>query len=90
MNKSSKSEREQEKYFEIAYLLRGQTQWASAHSLGANEREAMDNFVVDYSPSHGVLVAVCVFGDDKISSDALAKLFAPMSKLFRKPVEPQE
>lgn len=65
-----------ERYFEIGYLLRGQKQWKSGHTLSTDEQSAISNFLMDYSPSMGTIVGVHVFGDDGISSSVLEKLHA--------------
>ncbi len=77
MNKpQTEQPKKKEKYFEIGYLLRGQKEWKSGHTLSTDEQGAISNFLTDYSPSMGTIVGVHVFGDDEISNAALEKLRA--------------
>jgi hypothetical protein len=57
MSKTKQLEK-QEQYFEIGFLLRGETQWGSGHTLGESETDAIRNFLIDFSPSMGTIVGI--------------------------------
>ncbi len=79
--KSHRTERpeKKEQYFEIGFLLRGETEWGSGHTLATDEQSAIRNFLSDFSPSMGVIVGLYAFGNDEVSRQVLEKLHPPVA-----------
>ncbi len=77
MSKTKQSEK-QERY-EIGFLLKGKSEWGSGHTLGESETDAIRNFLIDFSPSFGTLVAVYAHLDDAVSLQVFKKLHGPVA-----------
>ncbi len=75
----TKQSEKQERYFEIGFLLRGETEWGSGHTLATDESSAIRNFLIDFSPSMGTLVAVYAHLDDDVSLQVFKKLHRPVA-----------
>jgi len=69
---------EKQERYEIGFLLKGQSKWGSGHTLGESETDAIRNFLIDFSPSHGTLVAIYAHLDDDVSLQVLKKLHRPV------------
>jgi hypothetical protein len=78
MSKTKQLEK-QEQYFEIGFLLRGETQWGSGHTLGESETDAIRNFLIDFSPSMGTIVGIYAHRDDDVSLQVFKKLHRPVA-----------
>jgi hypothetical protein len=50
----------EERYYQLEFLLRGKTEWYPGMTLATDEQDAIRNFLSDYSPSMGTIVAVRV------------------------------
>jgi hypothetical protein len=49
---------EEERFFDIEYLLDGESEYQWGMTLATDETDALRNFCVDYSPSMGQIVAI--------------------------------
>jgi hypothetical protein len=78
MSKTKQLEK-QEQYFEIGFLLKGQSKWGSGHTLGESETDAIRNFLIDISPSHGTIVGIYAHLDDDVSLQVFKKLHRPVA-----------
>jgi hypothetical protein len=78
MSKTKQLEK-QEQYFEIGFLLKGQSKWGSSHTLGESETDAIRNFLIDISPSHGTIVGIYAHLDDDVSLQVFKKLHRPVA-----------
>ena len=63
------NQKKKEQYFDLEFLLRGKSEWYPGTTLATDEQSAISNFLIDYSPSMGTIVAVHVFGDDDESRE---------------------
>ena len=77
MSKTKQSEKQE--WYEIGFLLKGQSEWGSGHTLGESETDAIRNFLIDFSPSFGTLVAVYAHLDDAVSLQVFKKLHRPVA-----------
>jgi hypothetical protein len=46
------------RYFPIEYQLEGKLEWRTATTLSTDKTSALQNFLTDFSPSHGIVTAV--------------------------------
>lgn len=66
MINSCKTDAEKKKrYFDLKFLLQGKSEWYLGMTLATDEQDAISNFLIDYSPSMGTVVAVHVFGETR-------------------------
>jgi hypothetical protein len=52
----------EQRYYQLEFLLRGKTEWYSGMTLATDEQDAIRNFLSDYSPSMGTIVAMRILG----------------------------
>jgi len=74
----TKQSKKQERY-EIGFLLKGQSEWGSSHTLGESETDAIRNFLIDFSPSMGKVVGIYAHLDDDVSLQVFKKLHRPVA-----------
>jgi hypothetical protein len=67
------------RYFGIGFLLRGQSKWSSGYTWAEDEQSAIANFLIDFSPSMGTLVAVYAHLDDDVSLQVFKQLHRPVA-----------